>query len=175
MVDFDVCYYQVTYVFSRESTLYICLNIKQLVFRNRHDILRLSGRNGIRTQMHVVCKQILKHLDRLPKWLRLWWLLFCTVHLTVSYYHLMWAVWSKSTLFSWLNKKKLLDYNRPNICSLSYSNGIKTHNHLVCKRTLNYLAILVKWLSCVVNAYLCGEFDCILLLCPVRISDWIYT
>ena len=34
--------------------------------------------------------------------------------------------------------------------SLSDSNGIRTHNHLVCKRTLNHLAklaSLTKWLS----------------------------
>ena len=28
------------------------------------------------------------------------------------------------------------------IWSLSESNGIQTHNHLICKRTLNYLAKL---------------------------------
>ena len=30
---------------------------------------------------------------------------------------------------------------------LSDSNGIRTHNHLVRKRTLNHLASLAKWLS----------------------------
>ena len=33
------------------------------------------------------------------------------------------------------------------IYCLSDSNGIRTHNHLVCKRTLNHLASLAKWLS----------------------------
>ena len=33
-------------------------------------------------------------------------------------------------------------------------NGIWTHNHLVCKRTLNHLAKLDKWLSCVMSTYL---------------------
>ena len=36
----------------------------------------------------------------------------------------------------------------------SDSNGIRTHSHLVCKRTLNHIAKLAKWLSCVVSAYL---------------------
>ena len=34
------------------------------------------------------------------------------------------------------------------------NNCIHTHNHLVCKRTLNYLARPANWLSCAVSAYL---------------------
>ena len=45
-----------------------------------------------------------------------------------------------------LNVKELLAQSRHNILSLSDSNGIWTHNHLVCKRTLSHLASLVKWL-----------------------------
>ena len=52
-------------------------------------------------------------------------------------------------------------------------NGIRTHNHLVCKWTLKYLAKLAKWLSCVVSTYLYGAFDC-MLSCHVRGSEWIY-
>ena len=40
---------------------------------------------------------------------------------------------------------------------------IRTQKHLVCKRTLDYLAKLVKWLSCVVSTYLYGAFDCIIM------------
>ena len=58
---------------------------------------------------------------------------------------------------------------------LSDSNGIRTHNHLVRKETLNHLAKLAKWLSCVVRTYLYAAFDCMLLSCHVRVSDWIYT
>ena len=36
------------------------------------------------------------------------------------------------------------------------SKGIQTHNHLICKRTLNHFAKLGKWLSCVVSTYLYG-------------------
>ena len=54
-------------------------------------------------------------------------------------------------------------------------NWIRTHNHLVHKRTLNHLAKLVKWLSCVVSTYLYGAFDCMFLSCHVRVSEWIYT
>ena len=38
---------------------------------------------------------------------------------------------------------------------LNGSNGTRTHNHLVRERTLNHLAKLVKWLSCVVSTSEC--------------------
>ena len=41
-----VCYYQVTYAFQRESTLYSCLNVNELLARNRRDIWSLSDSNG---------------------------------------------------------------------------------------------------------------------------------
>ena len=50
-----------------------------------------------------------------------------------------------------LNVKELLARSRHHIWSLSDCNGIRTHNHLVLKRTLNHLAKLAKWLSCVVT------------------------
>ena len=44
-----------------------------------------------------------------------------------------------------------------------------THiNHLVHKRTLNHLAKLAKWLSCVVSTYMYGAFDCMFLSCHVH-------
>ena len=49
---------------------------------------------------------------------------------------------SESRLYSFLYVKELLARNRRNIWSLSDSNGIRIHNHLVRKRTLS----LDKWL-----------------------------
>ena len=69
-----------------------------------------------------------------------------------------------------LNVKELLAWSRRHIWSLSDSNGIRTHNHLVRKRTLNHLAKLAKWLSCLVSTYLYGAFDCMLLSCHVRMT-----
>ena len=46
-----------------------------------------------------------------------------------------------------LNVKELVARNRSPIWSLSDSNEIRTHNHLVRKRTLNHLASFAKWLS----------------------------
>ena len=58
---------------------------------------------------------------------------------------------------------------------LSDCNWTRTHNHLVHKQTLNHLAKLAKWLSCVVSTYLYGAFDCMFLSCHVRVSEWIHT
>ena len=52
-------------------------------------------------------------------------------------------------------------------------NGARTHNHLVRKWTLNYLAKLAKWLSCVVSTYLYDTFDYMFLSCHIRVSEWI--
>ena len=48
------------------------------------------------------------------------------------------------TLHSSLNVKELHDQNMCDIWSLSDSNGIRTHNYLVRKRTLNHLAKVAK-------------------------------
>ena len=71
-----------------------------------------------------------------------------------------------------LNIKQLLGRSRHHIWSLIDSTGIRTHNHLVLKRTLNYLAKVAKWLSCVLSTYLHGGFDCMLLLL-VGMRVWI--
>ena len=65
----------------------------------------------------------------------------------VCYYHVTYAFESESTLYTCLNVKEVLPWNRRYIWSLSDKNGIRTHNHLVCIRTLNHLASLGKWLS----------------------------
>ena len=49
-----VCYYYVTYAFQGESTLYSCLNVKELFARNRRHIWNLSDSNGIRTYDHLL-------------------------------------------------------------------------------------------------------------------------
>ena len=69
---------------------------------------------------------------------------------TVCSCHVTHAFQSESTLYSCLNVKELLSRNKCDIWSLSDCNGTGTHNHLVRKRTLNYLAELaklVKWLN----------------------------
>ena len=65
-----VCFDHVTYEFESESTLYSCLNVKELLARKRRHIWRLSDRNGTRTNNHLVRKRTLNHLAKLAKWLR---------------------------------------------------------------------------------------------------------
>ena len=60
-----------------------------------------------------------------------------------------------------LNVKQLLAWSRCYIWSLEGRNTIRTHNHLVRKWAINYLAKPAKRLSCVVSTYLYGAFDCI--------------
>ena len=95
--------------------------------------------------------------------------------MTVYSYHVTYAFQSESTLCSCLNVKELLARSRPETWNLSVCNGTRTHNHSVRKRTLNHLAKLAKWLSCVVSTYLYGAFDCIFLSCHVRILECIHT
>ena len=68
--------------------------------------------------------------------------------LTVCYYHVTYLFPSESTLYSSLNVKELLANNRRGIWILSDSNGTRTHNHLLRKRTLNHLAQLAKLVEC---------------------------
>ena len=53
----------VTYAFRSESTLYICLNVKEFLAQNRQDIWSLSDCKGTRTHNHLVCKGTLNHLE----------------------------------------------------------------------------------------------------------------
>ena len=94
---------------------------------------------------------------------------------TVCSYHVTYAFQSESTLYSCLNVKELLARSRREIWTLSDCKWTWTHNHLVHKRTLNHLAKLAKWLSCVVSIYLYGAFDCMFSSCHVRVSEWIHT
>ena len=66
---YHVCSYHVTYAFRSESTLYSCLNVKELLAQSRREIWSLSDCNWTRTHNHLVCKWTLNHLAKLTKWL----------------------------------------------------------------------------------------------------------
>ena len=80
------------------------------------------------------------------------------MYLAVYSCHVTYALQSESTLYSSLSVKEFLPRSRLEIWSLSDCNWTRTHNHLVHKGTLNHLAKLAKWLSCVVSTYLYGAF-----------------
>ena len=112
-----------------------------------------------------------EHSTIWPNWendVAVFWVLICTVNLTVWSCHVTYAFQSESTLDSCLNVKKLFARSRREIWRLSDCNWTRTQNHLVLKRTLNHLAELAKWLSCVLITYLYGAFDCKFLSCHVR-------
>ena len=104
-----------------------------------------------------------KHWTISPKWPNDWdvfWVLTCTVHLTVCSCQVTYAFQSESTPYSYLNVKELLARSRRELWMWSDCNCARTHNHLVLKRTFNHWAKLAKWLGCVLSIYLCGAFDC---------------
>ena len=96
------------------------------------------------------------------------------MHLTVCSYHVTYVCHSESTRYICLNIKELLSRNRRDILILNDYNGTRTHNHLVCKQTLNHLAKLTKWLSWVLSTYLYDAFDYMFLSCHTRVSEWIH-
>ena len=65
-----LCSYHVTYAFQSESTLYNCLNVKELLAQNRSEIWSLSDSN--RTHNHLVRKRTLDQLAKLVHLLTKW-------------------------------------------------------------------------------------------------------
>ena len=69
-VHLTTCFCHVKYAFQSESTLYVCLNVKEILARNRRDNWSLSDCNGTQIHNHLVRKQRLNHLANLAWWLR---------------------------------------------------------------------------------------------------------
>ena len=67
---YTVCSYHVTYAFQSESTLHSCLNDKELLARNRHEIWILSDCNWTWTHNHLARKWLSVRLR--AKWLWVW-------------------------------------------------------------------------------------------------------
>ena len=61
-------FYVLMYAFQSESTLYSCLNVKELLARSRREIWILSNCNWTRTHHHLVHKRTLNHLAKLADW-----------------------------------------------------------------------------------------------------------
>ena len=69
-----VCSYHVTYAFQSGSTLCSCLNVKELLARNRCKFWNLSDCNGTRIHNHLVRKQtkwLSVHLQTKWLWVRI--------------------------------------------------------------------------------------------------------
>ena len=174
-VNLTVCSGNVTYAFQRESALYSCVNVKELLARRRCQIWSLSDFNWTRTQNHLAYKRTLNHMAKLTEWLSLFWVHICRVNLTVCFCHVRYAFPSESTVSSCLNVKELVAARRRQIWNLSECNWTQTQNHLVRQQTLKLFARLTKWLSSVLITYLHSPFDVLFWSCHVRIWKWIQT
>ena len=66
-----VYYYHVTHAFQRESTLYSCLDVKELWLNGWVFVYKLSGCRfkSCCSNNHLVRKRTLNHLAKLAKWL----------------------------------------------------------------------------------------------------------
>ena len=176
MIDFlTVCSYHVTYAFQSESAYYSRLNVKEVLAANRRKIWNLSDCNKTRTPNHRFRKWTLNHLAKLAKWLNCVVSTYLYGAFDCMFYHVMYVFQSESTLCNCLNVNEVLAQNRRDIWSFSGCNGTRTHNHLVRKRKLSYLAKLAKWLGCFVSIYIYGASDYMFLSCDLRFSEWILT
>ena len=86
---------RVTYLFQSESTLYSCLNVKELLAWSRYEIWSLSDCNWIWTQNHLVRKRTLNHLPKCSNDWAVLWVLICTMHLTVCSLHVRYTFQSE--------------------------------------------------------------------------------
>ena len=90
-VHLTVCSYYVTYAFQSESTLYCCLNVKELLARSSCKIWSLSECNWTRTQNHLFHK-------RVPDMIRI----YSQMHRTDRYSQhssIIWPVWPNGWAF----------------------------------------------------------------------------
>ena len=130
----------------------VCLNVKALLSQSRRHIWSLTDSNRIRTHDHLVRKRTINHLAKVVE--------LCHEYLSVRCIWLYVIIMSRTSFrvklhsIVCLNIKELFARSRRHIWSKSDSNEIRTHNHLVRKRTLDHLAQLEKWLSCVVYSQL---------------------
>ena len=159
------------YVFQSESTLHSCLNVQELLARNRCDISSLSESNKIQTYNPLVQKWKLNKLPKMAKWLScvvityLYGAFDCMLS-SITWSSMSFRVNPHSKVC--LDVKELLARRRHHICSSGDSKEIQSHNHLVHKWTLNHLAKLTKWLCCIVSSYLYGTVH--LTLCYYHVT-----
>ena len=150
-MDLIVWSFHLKYLFQSESLFYSCLNVKEILARQRPAIWNLSDCNWNRTNNHLLRKLTLSHLAKLTKWLS--WVV--STYLYGAFDSIIFSCYvlvsSESTHFSCLNVKELLPQNILKILISSDCNWTPTHNDLVLKWTINYFTKLNKSLSWVVT------------------------
>ena len=175
VVHLTLCSFHVTYTLQIKSTLYICLNVKEILSRKRRHIWSLSDCNGTRFHNH----SLRKRTTILPNWPNHWavlWVLCLSFNFVFLSFHVRISEWICTLYFpEWQDFEELLARNKPDIWSLCYCNGISSQSQLVCKHTRNYLAKLAKWFCSVLSTYLYSALDCMSFSCHVRIPVWLYS
>ena len=170
MVHLTVWYCHVTYAFRTKSTLYSSPNVEESLARSSREVWNLSDCNYTRSQNHLVGNPTMNYLDTLAKWLNCvlrnyLYDAFDCVFLTCHVH--AYAFESESTPYSCLIVNELVVPGTSEIWRLSDCNWTRAQNHLFRIQALNHLAKLAKWLSCVLNYYMYGVFDCIFLSCHI--------
>ena len=101
----------VTYAFQSESTLYACLNVKELFAQSRCEVWILSDSNRTRTQNHLVRKRTLKHSGKLAKWLSciLSTYLYNALDCMFLSCHVRVSEWVPHSIVAWMWRKPLLE------------------------------------------------------------------
>ena len=104
--------------FGSESTLYSCLNAKELLVRNRRDIWSLSDCNRTRTHNHLVRKRTLNHL---------------AAHRTYEYSQhssIIWPVWSNGWVLVYKLRVVVGSNTKPQISRLFRARSSLTFRQL---------------------------------------------
>ena len=145
-VHLTACCCHVTFTFQSHSTLYSCVNLKELLAWSRCEISSFSDCNWARTHNLLVRKTTLNQFSKFTKWLRyvLSTYLYGAFDCMFLWSHVTYTFQSESTHYSCLNVKELLGRTRREMWSLSDCNWCRNQNHLVRKRTLNYLVQQAK-------------------------------
>ena len=86
----SVCYYHVAYAFQSESTLYICLHVKDLLARSMRKIWSLSDCNWTQTHNHLVHKRL---------WTMWLWVQVQLQSITKSNNNCLWGYYRRSCYF----------------------------------------------------------------------------
>ena len=142
--------------------------------KKHYRLVNISDCNGTRTHNQLVRRKTLNHLAKLDQWAELSrkYLSVRCIWLYVFIMSCMRFRVNSHSIVAWMWRNSLLEAGA--IWSLSDCNWTQTQNHLVHKQTLNYLAKLAKWLSCVLSTHMYGAFDCMFLSCHIHVSEWIH-
>ena len=109
----SVSSYHVTYEFYSESTHCSCLNVKELLARNRRDIWSLSDCNRIRPHHHLVRKRALNYIVKLAffeitelccEYLSVWCIWLCVINMSHTRFRV-----NLHSVIVWMSKSSLLE------------------------------------------------------------------